>query len=459
MPGDIGRERSAMTLAVGLVALLLSLSSGEAAAKLQNEPDTARHSSQLKQARQFLEVRRVNLSGMRETRTGLWIVTTQEGNGTIPALSDKVAVRFTGWRLDGTRYERLDPIEQAFDGMSKNFDGMLKGATEGLLQMSAGEVAYMVIPPQIADGVAGNPPGVPVNRVVVTKVELLEVVRASSGEPGLSELEKRFADLAEQRDAVATDLSQEWSIGRWNDGIRTISEIARLEDRITQLRDSEDCIAEERVQIRGDDTEELATGTLRIVYHRYVDARYLKPEPIMKYGGIKAYGWLIYTPKYISQVRKWTTGELEEPEILEKPFYLNGTPEDKDEVFKNVERGTPIAAEFTGPMAYTIELPAGEYLMDYFLNTVKLFSWWTSQQYPSLGPRSTKHRMGGNGGPGIAEFYPMPPWGPVEVEVRVGEETVIHVKPYGDNLHPLTENEDPKGLLNLIEFQDRMGAD
>lgn len=88
------------------------------------------------------------------TATGLVFVETKEGNGKKPQAGDKVKVHYSGYLLDGTKFDssvdRGTPFE--FDlGQGR----VIKGWDEGIAMMSIGGKATLIIPSEIGYGARG----------------------------------------------------------------------------------------------------------------------------------------------------------------------------------------------------------------------------------------------------------------------------------------------------------------
>lgn len=112
--------------------------------------------------------------GFDETESGLrYNVTEENPNGTSPSTGDKVKVHYTGYLLDGTKFDssldRDQPIEFAV-GTGR----VIPGWDEGIMLLKTGEKAELVIPSELAYGARQTGP-IPPNSVLKFEVELLEV--------------------------------------------------------------------------------------------------------------------------------------------------------------------------------------------------------------------------------------------------------------------------------------------
>lgn len=112
--------------------------------------------------------------GFEETESGLrYNITEENSNGTSPETGDKVKVHYSGYLLDGTKFDssldRDEPIEFAV-GTGR----VIPGWDEGIMLLKTGEKAELVIPSELAYGARQTGP-IPPNSVLKFEVELLEV--------------------------------------------------------------------------------------------------------------------------------------------------------------------------------------------------------------------------------------------------------------------------------------------
>ena len=111
----------------------------------------------------------------KKTASGLARKVLTPGTGKEhPGPDDKVKVHYTGWTTDGKMF---DSSVARGEPTSFRVSGVIKGWTEGLQLMTAGEKSRFWIPAKLAYGDTPAQPGMP-SGMLVFDVELLEIATA-----------------------------------------------------------------------------------------------------------------------------------------------------------------------------------------------------------------------------------------------------------------------------------------
>ncbi|XP_075199185.1 peptidyl-prolyl cis-trans isomerase FKBP4 [Anomaloglossus baeobatrachus] len=98
----------------------------------------------------------------------------KEGTGQErPMIGDKVSVHYTGWLLDGTKFDSSRDRKDKF-----TFDlgkgQVIKSWDIAVSTMTTGEVCTVTCKPEYAYGASGSPPKIPPNSVLIFEIELFE---------------------------------------------------------------------------------------------------------------------------------------------------------------------------------------------------------------------------------------------------------------------------------------------
>ncbi|XP_007935248.1 peptidyl-prolyl cis-trans isomerase FKBP4 [Orycteropus afer afer] len=105
---------------------------------------------------------------------GVLKVIKREGTGTeMPMIGDRVFVHYTGWLLDGTKFDSsLDRKDKFSFDLGKG--EVIKAWDIAIATMKVGEVCHITCKPDYAYGLAGSPPKIPSNAILVFEIELFE---------------------------------------------------------------------------------------------------------------------------------------------------------------------------------------------------------------------------------------------------------------------------------------------
>ncbi|MEE3001687.1 MAG: FKBP-type peptidyl-prolyl cis-trans isomerase [Planctomycetota bacterium] len=108
-----------------------------------------------------------------ESPSGLIYYDLVEGDGATPASSaSTVTVHYTGWLLDGTKFDSSVDRGQPIDFP---LNGVIPGWTEGVGSMKVGGKRKLIIPADLGYGARGAGGVIPPNAILVFDVELLDV--------------------------------------------------------------------------------------------------------------------------------------------------------------------------------------------------------------------------------------------------------------------------------------------
>lgn len=109
------------------------------------------------------------------TETGLKYVDLKVGSGASPKKGDKVSVHYTGWLLDGKKFDSSVDQGQPFE-FNIGTGQVIKGWDEGVMSMKVGGKRKLIIPPDLAYGQRAVGGGlIPANSTLIFEVELLGI--------------------------------------------------------------------------------------------------------------------------------------------------------------------------------------------------------------------------------------------------------------------------------------------
>lgn len=113
--------------------------------------------------------------GEKITDSGLKYEDLVVGEGDSARAGSKVQVHYTGWLIDGTKFDssldRNTPFSFPLGG-----GRVIRGWDEGVQGMRVGGRRKLTIPSQLGYGAAGAGGVIPPNATLVFEVELLEIV-------------------------------------------------------------------------------------------------------------------------------------------------------------------------------------------------------------------------------------------------------------------------------------------
>lgn len=108
------------------------------------------------------------------TASGLKYVEMKVGTGAQPQAGQVVIVHYTGWLVDGTKFDSSRDRGQPFQFVLGRGQ-VIKGWDEGVASMKVGGVRKLIIPPALGYGASGAGGVIPPNATLNFEVELLEL--------------------------------------------------------------------------------------------------------------------------------------------------------------------------------------------------------------------------------------------------------------------------------------------
>jgi FKBP-type peptidyl-prolyl cis-trans isomerase len=109
-----------------------------------------------------------------ESVTKLDIKDSVVGTGQAVKAGDKVTVDYTGWLLDGTKFDSSLDSGQPFT-FTVGGGQVIEGWDKGLVGMKVDGTRVLIIPASMAYGEQGSPPVIPANAPLKFEVKLLSV--------------------------------------------------------------------------------------------------------------------------------------------------------------------------------------------------------------------------------------------------------------------------------------------
>ena len=110
--------------------------------------------------------------GVKTLPSGLQYRIMRTGTGRTPRATDTVVVNYRGTFIDGTEFDSSYRRGQPFVAP---VNSVIKGWIEALQLMNVGSKWQLFIPPQLAYGQQGAPPGIGPNATLIFEVELLSI--------------------------------------------------------------------------------------------------------------------------------------------------------------------------------------------------------------------------------------------------------------------------------------------
>jgi FKBP-type peptidyl-prolyl cis-trans isomerase FkpA len=122
----------------------------------------------------FAESLAVDLAASTRTPSGVWYRDLVIGDGPVVANGQQLAVRYTGWLANGTRFDGNEDGGPAFSFVlgRSGLGGVIDGWNFGIAGQRVGTRRQLIIPPDLGYGPLGNGP-IPPNAILVFSVEVL----------------------------------------------------------------------------------------------------------------------------------------------------------------------------------------------------------------------------------------------------------------------------------------------
>ena len=105
---------------------------------------------------------------------GMKVEMITSGAGVSPKKGDTVTVHYTGWLVDGTKFDSSVDRDDPFSFVLGTGQ-VIAGWDQGVAQLRVGDKAKLTIPHDLAYGEAGYPGAIPPKATLIFEVELLSV--------------------------------------------------------------------------------------------------------------------------------------------------------------------------------------------------------------------------------------------------------------------------------------------
>lgn len=109
-----------------------------------------------------------------KTASGLEYVDVREGTGASPRPGQRAVVHYTGWLVDGKKFDSSHDRGEPFT-FSVGRGEVIKGWDEGVGTMKVGGLRRLTIPPALGYGARGAGGVIPPNATLTFEVELLDL--------------------------------------------------------------------------------------------------------------------------------------------------------------------------------------------------------------------------------------------------------------------------------------------
>lgn len=107
------------------------------------------------------------------TQSGLQHIDVKEGEGASAKAGQTAVVHYTGWLVDGTKFDSSLDKPQPFE-FPLGAGRVIKGWDEGVAGMKPGGVRKLIVPPELGYGSRGAGNMIPPDATLIFEVQLLE---------------------------------------------------------------------------------------------------------------------------------------------------------------------------------------------------------------------------------------------------------------------------------------------
>ena len=122
----------------------------------------------------FASALNVSIPSMTKTTSGLYTKDLVVGTGATAAAGYTARVNYTGWLINGTRFDTSEGKSPGYFEFLMNAGQVIKGWDEGVRGMKVGGKRQLVIPPELAYGTGGSG-AIPPNAILVFEISLVQV--------------------------------------------------------------------------------------------------------------------------------------------------------------------------------------------------------------------------------------------------------------------------------------------
>ncbi len=147
-----------------------AMTEAEFSAKMQAEAEAAR-AAETPAREQYLKDNNITA---KPSASGLYRIITNEGTGKAVAKGNTVSVHYTGYLLDGSKFDSSVDRGQPFD-VTVGAGQVIPGWEEGLVGLKEGSKATLIIPSELAYGERGAGQDIPPFSTIVFDVEIMAI--------------------------------------------------------------------------------------------------------------------------------------------------------------------------------------------------------------------------------------------------------------------------------------------